>query len=143
MNDLPVVDAHLHLWDPTYLHYPWLDEFPQLNRPFLPRDYSEACGQLQVDKMVFLQCECIPAEFKEEVRWITSLAQKDSRIQGIVAGASLEEGEMVQPFLEELSENSLVKGVRRVIESEEDPGFCVQPDFIKRIQLLEKLRLQF
>ena len=143
LNDLPVVDSHLHIWDPARLHYPWLDEFEQLNKPFLPKDYRSACREIRIDKMVFLQCECIPEEFAEEVKWITSLAEEDNRIQGIVAGAALEKGDAIRPYLEELKENKLVKGVRRIIESEEDPEFCLGSDFVKGLALLEKYDFSF
>jgi hypothetical protein len=66
----------------------------------------------------------------KEVQWVTSLANENTRLKRIVAGASLEKGEQIKPFLEELSANTLVKGVRRLIESEADIEFCLQPNFI-------------
>ena len=44
MIDFPIVDSHLHVWDPAILDYPWLPGIPFLNRPFLPKDYEEAKG---------------------------------------------------------------------------------------------------
>jgi Predicted metal-dependent hydrolase of the TIM-barrel fold len=35
MLDLPIVDSHVHLWDPAQLNVPWLAALPSLNRPFL------------------------------------------------------------------------------------------------------------
>ena len=136
-NCFPVVDAHLHLWDIECLRYPWLDGIPGLNRPFSLQDYRQACEVIDVEKMVFVQCECVPEEFLKEVQWVTSLANKDDRLGGIVAGASLEQGDSVKPFLDELSENTLVKGVRRLIESEGDIEFCLESGFVKGVQILE------
>ncbi|MHA7987778.1 amidohydrolase family protein [Rathayibacter sp. CAU 1779] len=33
-----VVDAHVHVWDPARLDYPWLADAPALQRAFLPAD---------------------------------------------------------------------------------------------------------
>ena len=36
--DLPMVDAHVHFWDPTKHYYPWLNDEPMI--PFRYGDYS-------------------------------------------------------------------------------------------------------
>src|SRR5215471_4453583 len=107
MIDIPIVDTHLHLWDPRRFRYPWLDTIPRLNRPYLPEDYARACGPVTVEKMVFLQCECEPAQYKQEAQWVTDLARRDPRIQGLVSWAPLEKGEAVRAELAELSQNKL------------------------------------
>ncbi|MDA0747195.1 MAG: amidohydrolase family protein [bacterium] len=142
MIDFPIVDTHVHLWDPKRLRYPWLDDLPALNRPFLLEDYREHCGVVQVERMVFLQCDCIASQFLDEVEWVTAVADGEPRIQGIVPFAPLEEGEEVRGALETLSQNPLVKGVRRLIQSE-DVAFCVQPDFVRGVQLLAAYDLSF
>lgn len=143
MIDFPIIDAHLHLWDPKRLRYPWLDNIPLLNRPYLPEDYRKACGPVQVEKMVFLQCECIPEQFLQEAEWITSLARQDPRIQGIVPWAPLEKGEAARPDLERLAQNPLIKGVRRIIQFESDLSFCLRPDFVRGVQILSDYNFSF
>ncbi|MBN2293296.1 MAG: amidohydrolase family protein [Pirellulales bacterium] len=143
MLDFPIVDTHLHLWDPAHLRYPWLDDLPTLNRPHLPDDYRQACGQIEVEKMVFLQCECDFSQFQQEVDWISVLAQKDRRIEGIVAWAPLEKGKAARGALERLAENPLLRGIRRIIQFEEDIEFCLQPDFVKGVQMLPEFDMSF
>lgn len=38
MIDIPIIDTHLYLWDPSQLSYPWLLDLPQLNGPYLLED---------------------------------------------------------------------------------------------------------
>ena len=143
MLDFPIVDSHLHLWDPKNIHYPWLQDNSFLNKAFLLEDYNKACGDIQVEKMVFVQCECSQTQYMEEARWVTELAKLDSRIQAIIPWVPLEKGEGVRSDLEELSQNRLVKGIRRIIEFEKDMDFCLLPEFVKGVQLLPEYNYSF
>ncbi len=144
MIDFPIVDTHLHLWDPAYLRYPWLDGNPILNKPYLLADYNRHCGPVQVEKMVFLQCEVDFSHFREEAAWVSELAKEDTRIAGIVPWAPLEKGEAVRADLEALlAENPLIRGIRRIIQFEPEPDFCLQPDFVRGVQLLADYGLSF
>jgi L-fuconolactonase len=51
----PIVDAHVHFWNPAKLNYPWLASVPSLNRTFLPEDYSAATNKANVGKMIFVE----------------------------------------------------------------------------------------
>jgi L-fuconolactonase len=141
--DFPIVDAHLHLWDPTLLAYPWLVDKPLHNKPFLPADFRKACGPVQVAKMVFLQSECRPDQARQEAEWVTSMAREDPRIAAIVPWAPLDKGEAVRDELEFLCENPLVKGVRQIIQYQPDLNFCLRPEFIRGVQSLSDLDLSF
>jgi L-fuconolactonase len=142
MLDFPIVDTHVHLWDPARISYPWLEHQPQLNRPFLLEDYDQALGPIQVEKLVFLQCDCDFSQFMAEAEWVASLAAQEPRLQGMVPWAPIEKGEAVRPDLERLAQNPLVKGVRRLLQSEA-VDFCLQPDFIKGVQALADYDLTF
>jgi L-fuconolactonase len=143
MIDFPIVDTHVHLWDPGKLRYPWLDDLPALNRPFLLEDYRRACGPVDVEKMVFLQCECDFAQFQQEADWVAELASEDERIEGIVAWAPLEKGVAARDAVRRLADNRLLKGIRRIIQFEEDLEFCVQPDFVRGVRMLADFGLSF
>ncbi len=142
MAKFPIVDTHVHLWHPEQLRYPWLSEVPALNRPYLLKDYIAAYGELEVESIVFVQCDTHPDDGLKETAWVTALANVDPRIQGIVAWAPLEGGEQVAPFVEKLADNPLVKGIRRLIQSE-SLDFCVQPDFVNGVKTLARYQLSF
>ena len=143
MPHFPIVDTHLHIWDLGRLRYPWLASVPALNRNHLIADYRRACGPVAVAKMVFLQCECDPAQYRAEADWVTEVAQADPRIRGIVPWAPLELGEAAGEGLLALAANPLVKGIRRIIQFEADPEFCLQPAFVRGVQSLHAHGLSF
>lgn len=143
MPNFPIVDTHLHIWDLKRLRYPWVASVPMLNQDHLIEDYRKACGPVQVAKMVFLQCECDPAQFQAEADWVTEISRIDPRIRGIVPWAPLEKGEAAESDLARLASNSLIKGIRRIIQFEADPEFCLQPDFVRGVQLLARHGLSF
>lgn len=136
MKPVPLIDAHIHLWDLSQLDYPWLDSVPSINRSYLLQDYDEATDGAVVEAMVFVQCECRPEQSMEELAWVQGLADKDSRLQGIVPWAPLENGDSVGEVLRSMAKDSRVKGVRRIIEFEDDPTFCASEGFIRGVQLL-------
>ncbi len=142
MEDFRIVDTHVHLWHPRQFRYPWLSELPALNSPYLLKDYTVAHGELAIEAMVLVQCDTHPDDSLKETAWFTSLAPVDARIQGIVAWAPLEEGKDVTPFIEKLAENPLVKGIRRLLQSE-SIDFCIQPDFVDGVKALADYRLNF
>ena len=143
MPDCAIIDTHLHLWDTNKIEYPWLDDIPALNRPFLLQEYNRACGSIKVEAMVFMQCDANVSQSMKEAEWVMSLAQDDPRLKAIIPWAPLEKGEDSRPLLEELKSSPLVKGVRRLIQSEPDPEFCLQPGFVKGIQILADYDLSF
>ncbi|MBI5093413.1 MAG: amidohydrolase family protein [Candidatus Hydrogenedentes bacterium] len=143
MLPFSVIDTHVHLWDPALMRYPWLDSIPLLNRAHLPSDYAAACGPIQVDKIVFIQCECEPVQFLDEFAWVAGLAKTEPRIQAIVPWAPLEKGDKAREALDRLVGNPLTKGVRRIIQFEEDIEFCLRPEFVRGVQLLENYDLHF
>lgn len=143
MPSFPIVDSHLHFWDPRILRYPWLDGVPPLNRPFLPADFDAARGSVEVEKAVFIQAEADRSQSVGETDWVSGLAREDGRIAGIVAWAPLENGDAAEADLEALASNPLVKGIRRIIHLEPDEDFCILPDFVRGVRLLSRFGWTF
>jgi L-fuconolactonase len=143
MSASSIVDSHVHLWNPAQFRYTWLDGLPALNRRFLPADFSSASASADVSKMIFVECGCEPAQSLAEVDWISDLAKNELRLKGIVAYASLENGEAVRVELQELAKRKLVKGVRRNLQGERDVEFCLRPNFVTGIKLLAEFSFTF
>ncbi len=137
-----ILDSHVHLWDTERFRIPWLDDIPLLNRPMTLDDYRAATDGLPVDGLVYLQVEVAPPYALTEAREIATLAAANPVIKGIVPWAPLEFGDRSRLFLEELVAISpLVKGVRRIVQDEPDPEFCLQPDFVRGNELLAEFGL--
>ncbi|MEZ4701651.1 MAG: amidohydrolase family protein [Rhodothermales bacterium] len=143
MIDFPIIDTHLHLWDPGRLRYAWLDDIPLLNKPYLLDDFNAATAPLEIEQMVFLQCEADYSQYQAEADWVTGLAAADPRIAGIVPWAPLERGAAARDAVAKLAANPLVKGIRRIIQFEPDPWFCLQPAFVEGVNLLAEFNLHF
>ncbi len=143
MPKFPIVDTHLHLWDPKRLRYPWLDGSAVLNRPYLLDDYAAATAGIDVEAMVFLQAEVEPAQFRDEAAWVAGLAEHEPRIAGMVAWAPLEKGRSVAADLEGLAQHGILRGIRRIIQFEPDLDFCLRPDFIEGVRTLADFGLSF
>ncbi|RED50111.1 amidohydrolase family protein [Seonamhaeicola aphaedonensis] len=143
MKNSSIIDAHIHLWDVKHLDYPWLNQFPKINRTFSLSDYNKATAEQSIEKMIFVQAECKPSQFLKEVEWVQALSEKDERLSAIIPWAPLHIGNAVAEVLEKFAENPKIKGVRQLIQPEEDLNFCISPDFIEAVKLLGKNNLHF
>jgi L-fuconolactonase len=143
MGTFPIIDSHVHLYDPGIISYPWMAGEPVLNKVHSPADFSTACEPIQVDGIVFVEVDAAPDNRLKEAQWVTGLAARDGRIKAIVAAAPLELGEAAHPDLERLAALPLVRGIRRLIQSEPDPEFCLRPDFVTGVKLLAAHDLSF
>ncbi len=143
MNIPSLVDSHVHWWKPAHFRYAWLDGWPALNRAFLPADFVVASAGVNVNKLIFVESGCEPAQGLAEVDWVSGLAKAEPRLQGIVAHAPLEKGETVRVDLEKLASRPLVKGVRRNLQGEQDSAFCLRPEFIAGMGLLAAFGFTF
>lgn len=139
IKNIPLIDSHLHLWDVELLEYPWLQDVSAINKSFLIQDYQEQTEDVNIKKMVFVQCECMPHQSLQEINFIEQQAIKDTRISGIVAYAALEKGFEIIPALELFKQHPLVKGVRRMYD--DTPELCTNPDFLAAVRLLPKYGL--
>ncbi len=118
---LPIVDAHLHFWDPQSNYHPWLcDEPPiafrygdyrSIRKPFLPMDYRALVGAHRVIGTVYMEAEWDPQDPLGEADWVHRQAADTGWPNAMIGQAWLDRDDIAQQ-LEALSQRSGVRGVR-------------------------------
>ncbi|SFZ86774.1 L-fuconolactonase [Devosia enhydra] len=149
MPAFPIIDAHLHVWDQTRLRYSAFEGSELFGHPYHVEDYHAACGDLEIEAMVFLECYADfwdgGGQYLDEIAFVEDEARRDPRIRGIVPMAPLEWGEKALPMLETMRDrHPAVKGIRRIMEFDKDPrALTLSPDFIAGVNLLERFGWSF
>jgi L-fuconolactonase len=149
MPDFPIVDTHLHVWDPARLRYSWIKGNPLFDRPYHVEDYARDLGPVDVEAMVFLECyadfDAERGQYLEEVAFVEDEARRDPRLKAIVPMAPLEKGRGAAPILEAMAEkHPMVKGIRRIVEFDADPRALTLSDgFVEGVNLLGAFGMHF
>ena len=142
MPNGPILDSHVHIWDPLRMRIPWLDDIPALNQQLWLDDYGVATEGLDIEGFVYLQVEVATPYALIEAIEIAELSRLNPTIQGVVPWAPLEFGDRCRAFLQHLQRiGPEIKGVRRIVQDEPDPEFCLQPGFVRGNQLLAEFGL--
>lgn len=142
MPDFPIIDTHLHIWDPARLRYSAFEGHPIFGRAYHVEDYQRDCSDLQVEAMVFLECYADfwegGGQYIEEIRFVEDEQKRDPRIKAIVPMAPLEWGEKARPMLEQMrDEHPSVVGIRRIMEFDADPrALTMSEGFIAGVNML-------
>jgi predicted TIM-barrel fold metal-dependent hydrolase len=122
-DDLPIIDAHHHLWDLSggCLYYPWLQdsaphdfflgEYAELKRDYLPADYRHDAARHSVVKTVHVEAECRRDQQVEETRWLTELNARTGMPDAIVAHAWFHTANSAE-ILARQAQFPLVRGIR-------------------------------
>ena len=121
MDELAVIDAHQHFWDPTRNYHPWLCDEPPipfrygdyraLRKPYLPGDYRRDTRDFAVVGTVYIETEWDPSDPLGETRWAERLADEEGLPSAIVAQAWLDR-EDVAAVLAAQAAFGRVRGIR-------------------------------
>ncbi len=140
MPDFPIVDSHVHLTDPSKFTYGWMANVPQLKRRVLPSDLRDAAAPVRIESLVFVEVDVDLPQHVAEAEWVDGLAARQAagepKLKGMVAALPLERGAAVKPELDRLLKLKTLRAVRRLIQNQADPDFCIRPDFIAGLKLL-------
>jgi L-fuconolactonase len=144
MPDFPIIDAHLHVWDPQRIAMGWMAPGAMLNRRFTVEDYAAQTQGIAIEAAVFVECFVDAGGFLDEVAFVEENAARDERLRAIVANAPLELGNDARPFLDALvRRHPRVTGIRRMIEFQADAQFAMRPAFRAGVRALADYDLTF
>ena len=145
MPDFPIIDAHVHLYDPSAVAYPWMAGVPALNTPHLPDRFVQSLGGVEVEGLVFVEVDAGPGAHMYEARFISGLRAENPLIRGMVASMPLEDGpEAVAADLAAWAAKPGARGVRRLIQAHVDePGWSIREPFVEAVRTLATHDLSF
>ncbi len=141
---IPIVDTHQHLWDLSKFHLPWTKGNAALGKSFVMADYLAATAGLNIAKTVYMEVDVHPSQQVREAEYVIDLCQKPDNpmVAAVISGrpGTAEFSDYITKF----KGSPYIKGVRQVLHVEETPpDFCVQPQFVKNVQLLGELGMCF
>lgn len=108
-DSVPIIDAHIHLFDPTRPEgVPWPEKTDSvLYKPALPSRYQAVTKGLGIHGAIAI--ECSPRESDND--WLLDAAAQSPIIVGII-GDLIPDSPSFQKNLERLSTNPLFRGIR-------------------------------
>ena len=143
MPDFPIIDSHVHLYDVERLSYGWLQGVPKINKTHKLAEFDAARGPVQVDGIVFAEVAVDAGLHIKEAAFVQEMADADPRLQGMVAHAPVENGAAVAEDLAALARFATLRGIRRLIQTEADPGYCLEPGFVEGVREVGRHGLPF
>jgi L-fuconolactonase len=143
MPSFPVIDSHVHLYDESRFRFSWMQDKPVLDRTHLMADLDRERGAVEIEQLVFVEVGADPGQHLDEAAWAQGLADQEPRIAGIVAAAPLERGAAIAEDLERLAGCRTLCGIRRLIQTESDPSFVLEPRFLEGLRRLAVFDLPF
>src|SRR5690606_30734125 len=120
-SDLPLVDAHQHLWNLDENYYPWLSDkvapaawgsYDALLRNYTTDDYLRAADAQNLVKSVHLDVGWDPRDPVGETRWLQQIADQHGFPHGIVGYADLSMPDVAE-VLDAHAEHANFRGIRQ------------------------------
>jgi L-fuconolactonase len=144
MPNFPIIDAHVHLYDPTLIQFDWMAADPLLNKPHGFAEYDVLTKGVDVEGIVFVEVDAAADRHLDEARWVEENAGRDRRLLGIVGSIPLEKGAAVQPDLEAFAALPHARGVRRLIQPHlDEPGWALRRAFVDGVRRLSQYDMPF
>lgn len=133
-----ILDSHHHLWDYSAAQYPWIPVGSPLEQSYGLDDLVTHRGAYDVQGSIAVQAR----QTLEETDWLLSLAQTNPLCKGVVGWVPLQDDNIAE-MLGRYADEPLLKGVRHVIQDEQDPEFMLRPAFLNGLQALSNTDLRY
>ena len=154
MKNIPIVDAHHHLWDLNNEHtkYSWLmvkegeaffGDYAAIRKSYLLEDYIKDAQNQNLIKSVHVQAEHDDDKPVNETAWLQSLADNHSSKlpNAIVAFADFSKNNIVE-ILDGHQEYKNTRGIRQILSfNKEEPKYShASEDFMKNTTWVENFK---
>lgn len=116
------LDAHQHFWDLSNPFTDWPTAgLASIYRDFGPGDLQEHLASCAIDGTILVQA----APSVEETEYCLSLAGQHDFVKGVVGWIDFEADDAL-PTMERLARNPLLKGLRPMVQSIEEPNWLLK-----------------
>jgi len=133
-----IIDSHQHFWNYDAVRDAWIDDHMQvLKRDFLPKDYDPILQEHQIAGCIAVQAD----QSEEETLFLLDCATKHPFIKGVVGWVDLCASNVAER-LEYFAQNPLFKGVRHIVQAEDD-DYLLRKTVQNGIACLSQFNLTF
>ena len=133
------IDSHQHFWHYHPVKDAWItDDMAAIQRDFLPLDLKPLLDANGVSGCVAVQAD----QSEAETTFLLELAHQYPFIKGVVGWVDLQAAD-VADRLAHFSRYAKLKGIRHIVQGEEDPRFLLRPEFMAGIEALAAHRLTY
>lgn len=133
-----VIDSHVHVWDPTRVHYPWLAEARSLDRRFDLSDVVPELDAAGVGAIVLVQA----ADDLDDTLFMLEVAAASARVAGVVGWVPLLDPTGAERVLDRWRDQPIV-GVRHLVHRDPDPDLLADRRIDDVLAMLAERRLAF
>ena len=128
------IDAHHHFWKYDPQTYSWMNEkMDILKVDYQPLDLKKEIAEVGIDGVVSVQAD----QSLRETDDLLEHAKVNDFIQGVVGWLPLAK-QNVRNLMDKYADNSLLKGIRHVVQDEPDDNFILGEQFNRGVSLLKE-----
>ena len=133
------LDTHQHFWKYDPVKYAWIDEsMSVIQRDFLPDDLAPILEDNGIQGCIAVQAD----QSEQETEFLLDLASRHDFIKGVVGWMDLR-AHNVDERLAHFAGHQKLKGIRHIVQGEEDVNFLLRDDFCRGIKQLASYSLTY
>lgn len=133
-----IIDSHQHFWNYDPVRDAWIDSsMDAIRKDFLPKDFLPILKANTIDGCIAVQAD----QSETETEFLLQCADKNPFIKGVVGWVDLLSNNL-EERLEYYASNPLFKGVRHIVQAEND-DYLLRKDVQNGIGKLSKYDLTY
>jgi len=133
-----IIDSHQHFWKYDPVRDTWIDtSMDSIRKDFLPKDLLPILKENKIDGCIAVQAD----QSETETEFLLQCAEKNPFIKGVVGWVDLTANNL-EERLEYYASNPLFKGVRHIVQAEND-DYLLRDDVQNGIGKLLKYDLAY
>lgn len=133
------IDTHLHFWSLANPFTDWpTPDLASIHRDFGPEDIATHLADGRIDGTILVQA----APSLAETEYCLKLAAQVPSVRGVVGWVDFESSDVLAQ-LERLAQNPLLKGLRPMVQSIEEPAWILRDSFNPIFRAMERHGLRF